>query len=1390
MPGPAAQAYKFYNYLNAPAETWKTRLKQGAAMVLENTVANSASPDEGPYRPAFIDQILGLPGFVKSFTASGQKNTAKDENKPFSGDTAIEQQLNRSYKGMGTAEKRANAIMGTHSPQNFDELLWRSLPSILSPKSAVGLIPKAVRTGKTATRLVKAGERVAKATPGFIKKPAKVIAEVATPFRQTKMSTALPLNATVTGLMDIMMDKGTTSDGQEYDGAIPDVIRGLTGRDNAPIGSSKAEQAELAQLDQQMLDDAYENGEITDEEVDAYIASPPGEEEKAATDHNEWIEKAKDAGMLVTAALGATVGYHGMRKLAKGHVARRLAAIDDPRNVGKFDDPDTYAEHAPIDVDAGRPERSVVPPEQGGEPGFEPQYTGTKWEGREHGLGDRAIGGMFEKTRPITTMADRFLGRNQAKKFGFRLDALTNSSIQARFSHWLRTGEAPGSDMRTQSLSAWSRSYATELDGDEQKRVSDALLAASSLDDIRRTGDHASLFKDKFGNDVNQTDMQALVDSVRQDPKLGKYYTQVQKFYDEKLQYEVQRGLISQADYDKMRRERPNYVPLKSNMQEEAPYSPFTMRYSANEDAKQARNIDPETGVKGSEGVVNPVSMLFEQWSDTIRRAETNEFRRDFLGQMSSAGARKANGDLVVKKLRDNETGKNIHEVNTPNGIERYDITDSQLAKSLNLSPRETVKYLEEARQMYQNFTTGAVATGRNLFGLVAAPIMDSMAASTLAGKSHKVGLTNRMLAGGHIGGIRASGDMIVREMATRMRMHMIRENSWLRDMLDKMPNGAERFTTFLENQYRNSTLADMDRMGITSKAAWGAADPTHVMEGLEGQVPEFARQQSQRVIDDINDALDDPNGGIGAIRGRMSKIQNRWVQAKTMPFLRQFGGLLEGFHNGARYEAVRANKGRVQDLDEFISDMRRLSADPSIHGSSKFVNYAASSNLYGPISLATMAQIGKRFREDPLNFGRNVIQTGATAAAMHYVSQYYDQEARDKHNSKTPQQKANKLTLFGGAELPLDQIQRLLLGTVLPITDQISGMNDGNWNEDFIGSMKKMIEGEGPQMNEEAWKDWEMRFNEALRANMPSSLMSVGVNLKPEGGMPGIKYTGDASSIPPLQALMAIGGMDPGMSTLTGEVVGPRTQSITGLEPDADRPESLLGSHQEVIARTLFSTAGAGLLEIAEDAWRLLNDKDPSNDKRAMQMVVDQWKEGAQKGAGPLKPLFGDRAELKSAADTNYALLKDRDKGIEAANNFLLRDFKSGDFTGASRSSARQSLELDPSAAELRADLQGTEMLHIGSMANRLYTDNNKAKEEIRHFTKQIESIKAATDKTQSEKSALINPLIDEVKYRRMNMLRSVREYEQTISKDIGRPFTFEDFNPEEYMGPFIPPQ
>jgi len=1371
---------------------WGRTAKQVVSGLHEGITANVADKDSYlPYIPALIPNVTAIPGQIKSFTSSGGKNLTKNAEKPFSGDTAIERALNDAYKQSLTAEKKGDELLGVGTPRNAVEYLARYGPAAFI-RGPVGMLAGASKVGKLG-KLVRGLEKIDKATPRLIRAPVKAAAEILTPFRQTGLKKAIPLNALGLGAGDIMKDRQQLDEeGHEYKGAIPAAVRAITGAEE-PM--SEKEAAELAELDAVMMQDAYENGEATDEDVLDWQANTPTTEAQmeAARDDMFW-DKVKAGGTLLGGSLAALyAGGRFGRNVVTPQVHAREAAINNPDNYGKFKDPAEYGEHAPIDTETNRlPKQPIDRGEQLTSTGQEPKFIGTKFETSDVGAVDKTIGRVFEKTRPIVSMASRFMGRDYAKKLGFHLDRITNSSIQARFTDWVKTGRLPGSERKTAPLGAWARQYAKELSPEEQQRVGSALVGASSLDDYRRTGNQSSLFKELNGAPVTPQQIEQLVADVSQDPKLGKYYHQIQKFYDEKLQYEVERGLMTPAEYAQMRAERPNYVPLQSNLHQEAEYSPFSSRYSANENNLKARAEQTHTGVPGDLGVVNPLSRLFEDYSDTIRRAETNELRRSFLEDMAASGARNAKGDLIVRRIRPDATGVNVHEVNTPTGPIKYDVLDSELAKSLHLSPRNAIKGMEEARQLYQNMTTGTTGTLRNLFSLAAAPIMDSMAASTLAGKSHGVGLANRLFVGGHIGGIRAAGDMMLGEMATKMRMRLIADNSWLRDAVNSVSGGrgAEALTNMLEGAYKNSTLAFMDQAGITSKAAWGASDPTHVMEGMQGVVPEYARTQAQRVIDDIDTSFGE-NGGIGLMRGALLKSKNRWVQAKTLPLMRQYAGLLEAMHNGARYSAVRANKGKVRDLDEFISDMRRLSSDPSIHGSGKAAEALTSANLFGPISMATIAQVGKRAREDPINFLRNMTQTGGTAAAMFYLSQYYDQEARDAHAAKNSQQKASKLSLFGGAELPLDQLQRLLLGTVMPVTDQISGMNNGEWDDDFIGAMQRMIEGNGPARDEKSTKDSELRLNEALRANLPSSLMAFGVNTKPDGSV-GLDWKPDYSSIPLLAGVMASQGVDPSMSALTGEMVGPRTQQVSGFDPEQDRPNSLFSATYETMIRTLFGSAGAGLVDIGDDAYRTLNSENPEDRKRVWEIAGDQWKEGAQKGAGVFKPLFGDRVQAKSAADTNYALLKDREKGVEAALGAYTLNARTGTYSGASTShrSAALGRELDPNTVEQRPELAGTMAARIGSSAKQVKSQLDNKKKEIKNISTQAEFIKASTNKTQAEKNALINDLTDEIKMQRMDMLRIVREHEEFLSKQLGRDFSFEDYNIDDWMEPFIPPQ
>jgi len=231
------------------------------------------------------------------------------------------------------------------------------------------------------------------------------------------------------------------------------------------------------------------------------------------------------------------------------------------------------------------------------------------------------------------------------------------------------------------------------------------------------------------------------------------------------------------------------------------------------------------------------------------------------------------------------------------------------------------------------------------------------------------------------------------------------------------------------------------------------------------------------------------------------------------------------------------------------------------------------------------------------------------------------------------------------------------------------------------------------------------------------------------------------------------------------------------------------MSATNETIIRTLFGSAGAGLMDIGDDAYRTLNSDNPEDRKRVWEIVGDQWKEGAQKGAGLFKPLFGDRAQAKSAADVNYALLKDREKGIENALNAYTLNTRTGTHSGATTSgrSAALGRELDPNTVSQRPELAGTMAARIGSSAKQVKSQLDVKKREIKNISAQAESIKASTNKTQAEKNKELNDLTDELKMQRMDMLRIVREHEEFLSDQLGRDFSFEDYNIDDWMEPYV---
>lgn len=1339
------------------------------------TLANSnADADKGAYRPAIADSLAFIPGIVG---AVANKNMTT----PFpNADNWLTKATNAGWQGMVRAQERSRHAAGIKAPTNPRELAAEILPTFLPIGSKAGL-------AKALPGVAKALAPVAKgygAIPGIIRKPATLAAEVSMPFAQLKPAQALLAGTAMTTAADAIMDQRVTADGQRYQGMLSEW--GMIGKapDSEPMDE---EEANLSSVMQQA---AVNSGDTEEEALTAAMQQPLSEEDQLVANREDDLTRYSVAGGSLLTMLAAPF----MHRYIKGAQVAREAAAINPKNAGKFDPVDIggpntvrskpHGEHPPV------PTKRVVEEQEAAE-GTPRQFVGQQFVASDRGAGEAAVTAAFESTTPITATLERHFGRAAADEADFDLTALSRQSTQSRTHHMFTTGEMPGSTIKTERLYPLMQNFANDLTAAEQQLVKDALVARSSLDDFAIDGKQTSLGKDMFGKQSTPADLEATVAYAMSNPKVATHIKKWQKIAQDDLRYNLDRGYITKAEYDNLRKLRPNYVPHSRNMVEDVPFTPKSMTPSANIEGQKgaARSREEFGGISGETGVGDPIAAIISKLATSVRNAEVNDFRVKTLRMLESAGARSRRGKqgvLVremhpdIKKMDESRD----HEVFI-NGERRvFRVYDPALSRSLHFSPRETLAVAEQLKQLLQSTSTGKL---NPLFALFKAPFFDAMAASSFRGKGVKIGADNQALIGGYTGGLQALADELKRGVAINVRDHTMRGNSWMHKAFLGKGN-LNKFADWIEGRFDDSVLAQMDKLGITSKTAWGGADPTSTLHGLESHAPDYMKALADKQIKDINHGI--KAGTMTTMREALGRSNSAWVKGKAGVLMRNYTHLMEAANNGTRYSMVKANLDNLKKLNKterakFVADARRMSADPARHGANPYLNYAGSMSAWYQIGTQTLYQAGRRFKEDPANFLLNNGLNVGKIIGMYYLAMHYDPEARKADAAKTPQQRVNSVTMFGGADLPIDSFTRMQLALLLPMIDHMVGRNPetGDMDKNFVESMQNMMEGIDPEWTEEEVKNSELMLNEGMRANAPYSGLAPQVEFGPKGNSIGIAGTSDLSSMPIANLIQAVTGVDPQASRLLGEPKEPREQSLSGFEDEARaKPDAMTTAWWGNIIRSLTGSTGAAFSDVADAFWRSHTDETGAGKERTLEIVKDQLTEVVQKQGGPLKGLFGNRELKRSVATANFHLLNERKDGINKVSDAYTKQFKQAGMTGAGKYAAEA---VNPTGAE--KDLAGTEMYEIGSHTEGLKRELAENEGFIRRAQKEIEIIEASKSMTQAEKNAQVNNWNKEKKYQQMEMLRKIKNKEQDLSDKLGKPFTYRDLDPNEYLGPYV---
>lgn len=996
-----------------------------------------------------------------------------------------------------------------------------------------------------------------------------------------------------------------------------------------------------------------------------------------------------------------------------------------------------------------------------------PTFTGKKYRRSRGGVGERAVAAAVQQDQPLRNAADEFLSPQQAADYRHNSDLINNVSIGSRVGHFFRTGRIPGLNTRSVKLGQHAEAYAKELTLDEQRVVSDALLAQSALDDIDRTGTHAALNLSRDGSPVTPAQLRAMVAAAKSDPKYSKYMDAVTRSYQDLLKFRVARGMLTPEMARELATRRPNYVRMARDLTTEAKEG-TPEPFNANKHRMAggfARNEEELQGVQGVTGVGNPFNNLFDDWANEIRRAEVNDLRSYWLENMSQANPQ------LVRRIPNGVEPSTVEGVHTvrQNGVDiSYKVNDALVSNALEFAPRASIQALEMMRQVSQNLVTGPLGTLTNGFAFFKSPIYDTTMGMLLKPKNVQLGLINEMLSkygkgigradptaflSAYTGAARYAWDDLRGSMADNLSQQLIREHSWLRDLIGDQNVTALRDR--LESAYENSVKSLMDEQGITSHTMHGSPDPSDVMSGLQGITPRFSSAMAEQLARDTMEAR--ARGEVGPLKALLQRDASGFAQARASTIARTYGALLEAMHNGFRYSMVAANRSRNPDFKKLASQARRISVDSAQHGGNDAINKTLSAFMYSNLTVQSLHAVGSMIKNNPKQFVGNLASVTLPLVAMHYMALATDPKAAEQHAGKSASQKASSVTTFGGAEIPIDPVLRFMIGPLLTTLDHATGAHDGNWNRPFLDAMSSWLSSDDP--DDDYAQDIEDVMWQNVKANNP---------ITPE-------------ALPFSSGILAASGIDPGMTRVSGEAAPVHTQRISGFDADQKRTDSMTSGFVENLITSLGGSFAQNLMGMANDAYRAFSKTGDVG--TSLEMGLSRYRDTLARGATIARPLiFGDYEQTKAVTDTNWQIVKEKERGMDIAaqlNNTNVRT--AGQATGVDASTALSM----PQDAQGN-DVIGTQNAAIASTTAHLQSSLSQIDRMLGALTKQSEGVRNGYLTEAQEKNRQLNELTEQRRYYQLLKREIIEQYEHQIGQLIGdEDFSYEDYNPDDYMAP-----
>lgn len=998
-----------------------------------------------------------------------------------------------------------------------------------------------------------------------------------------------------------------------------------------------------------------------------------------------------------------------------------------------------------------------------------PNLVGIKNEASELDTGDQLLTRVFDQNLPMKRAMEK-VDPAAAKEVETWLDLSHNSSYAARTQDYILTGRAPMlsglreafTGVRYTKVAPMLDSFAKELSPQQQKAVGDALVAASELDDRAATGMRRA-FKD-----FDDKQLQNIVQIAQQDPVLGKYIHTTKQIYRDLLDMQVRAGLLSKQEQMDWLLKRPNYAPLQRRTVHEV-LSPDATKYSANNPEWYARDADE--GVKGGEAA-NPILNLPDHIAATIQLAGRNAIRRRVLFDLAKAS--KGN-QPIVRRVKNGVKKENVHTVYDRGEAFHFEVVEPELERALHFYPRATLDGFEQARQVWQNMTTGPWATLFTGFGAFRSTIYDTTTGSLLRPKDMGLGLVNEMLdkmtkgkanigaadltsfVGAYTGMARQMVDNINQRLMTNFESALYRNQN----QLGLSGQTIKAIADTAARMYESSTLAMLRREGAFSSQLYGTPDPTKAVVGMESISPTFTSAQARDIFDAAG------SGNFGLMQQAIAQAQSLYTQASQNKFAQAYRMLLESAHNGFRYSAAAANKNRIPDLEQLAAKVRRISIDPSNYGRGDIpigsinfdLNKANSLFAYSNISLQSFYEAGRKFAsEGPVHMATNFGAFVAPLLGYHMLAMATDPEALERHRAKSLTQRATSVTLSGGVEIPLDPLTRPIVAPTLAAVYHITGMETGTPSLAYAQAFLDMTNEDG---------SWEPMLGDAWEAAKM-------------GAWSAFPYSPE-NFTPAIAAAPALGVQAQSLRNGLGEGKAIQTQKTYGFDQEDSEPNDMLSGFYRNAITSWFGAFGEAVYGMGAEVHKSLGQE--QGFVKAAQQAGRRYKDTMTAGAGPARPilesLWGERIDPGSASNTDYRIYNENFKAIDGLIQFGRREI---DAPGMTHKDPEVAM-LIPDDRVIKPEAQGTAAATVYEMTLDMVKNDEyrRLTSELRALTRVAEGIRGQTLTTPNER----NLSMSEINRQRREVVARLVVMQRTYERDIGamignRHFRFADYDPK----------